>query len=452
MTKARGSGLLLLLLSSGIFIVWGSSVTRSTPAALADFKAVYYGARCIMEHSDPYKESEFLHVYRAEGGNFPSDLNILQSFNRAVPVCINLPTSLFLIAPFAMLPWGAAYVLWMIFTIGSLMLAAYLMWNLGANHAPVLSGCLIGFLLTNSITLLSGGNTAGIVVSLCVVAVWCFLKERFVLAGVFCMAVSLAIKPHDGGLVWLFFLLAGGVYRKHALQIFALTVALGLASILWVSHVAPHWMQELQCNLSAISAHGDLNDPGPGSANFRRLNMVVDLQSVISIFRDDPRIYNPASYLICGALLLAGAVRTLRSRFSQRSAWLALAAIAALSILPVYHRVYDSKLLILAVPACAMLWAEGGPIGWVALVVTTAGIVLTGDVPQALLLPLAYPSRLCAAGIFAWIPTVVSMRPVPLILLAIGMFYLWVYLRRAGPSSLTEPEGSAREPSATRTA
>jgi hypothetical protein len=340
----------------------------------------------------------------------------------------------------------------MIFTIGSLMLAAYLMWNLGANHAPVLSGCLIGFLLTNSITLLSGGNTAGIVVSLCVVAVWCFLKERFVLAGVFCMAVSLAIKPHDGGLVWLFFLLAGGVYRKHALQIFALTVALGLASILWVSHVAPHWMQELQCNLSAISAHGDLNDPGPGSANFRRLNMVVDLQSVISIFRDDPRIYNPASYLICGALLLAGAVRTLRSRFSQRSAWLALAAIAALSILPVYHRVYDSKLLILAVPACAMLWAEGGPIGWVALVVTTAGIVLTGDVPQALLLPLAYPSRLGAAGIFAWIPTVVSMRPVPLILLAIGMFYLWVYLRRAGPSSLTEPEGSAREPSATRTA
>ena len=33
-----------------------------------------------------------------------------------------------------------------------------------------------------------------------------------------CLAISLMLKPHDAGLVWLYFLLAGGIYRKRALQ------------------------------------------------------------------------------------------------------------------------------------------------------------------------------------------------------------------------------------------
>jgi len=32
-------------------------------------------------------------------------------------------------------------------------------------------------------------------------------------------------------------------------------------------------------------------------------------------------------------------------------------------MLVTYHRPFDAKLLLLAVPACAMLWAEGGRIG-----------------------------------------------------------------------------------------
>jgi len=77
---------------------------------------------------------------------------------------------------------------------------------------------------------------------------------------------------------------------------------------------------------------------------------VLDLQTVISVFRNDPRIYNPASYLICGLLLLAWIFVTVRSRPSRARVWLALAAISALSMLPVYHRQYDAKLLLLTVP------------------------------------------------------------------------------------------------------
>ncbi len=49
---------------------------------------------------------------------------------------------------------------------------------------------------------------------------------RCVWVGILCLAVSLAIKPHDGGLVWLYFILAGGAFRKRALQSLVVTLAL----------------------------------------------------------------------------------------------------------------------------------------------------------------------------------------------------------------------------------
>ncbi len=118
-------------------------------------------------------------------------------------------------------------------------------------------------------------------------------------------------------------------------------------------------MQEMRSNLALLSAHGSVNDPGPDSLTFHSADYVISLQGALSLFRDEPHFYNLASYLICGSLLVAGAVRVLMSRFTKENAWIALAAIAALSMLPVYHRGYDAKLLLLTVPACSILWATG---------------------------------------------------------------------------------------------
>jgi hypothetical protein len=394
---------------------------------MVDFKGVYYDARCLLQHTDPYKEGEPLRVYQAEAADrsLPPD-GLRQILTRS----LYPPTTSIFIVPFAMLPWGPAHLLWMTLTVGSFLLAALLMWNVTGSSAPGLSAVLICLILANSEVLVAFGNAAGISVSLCVVAVWCFLRERFALAGVLCLAVSLAIKPHDAGLVWLYFLLAGAVYRKRALQTLVIVAVLGVPALLWVTHIAPGWVQEWQSNLAAYSARGGLNNPGPAAVTARSTVMVIDLQSVISLFRDDPQFYNPASYLVCGALLLAGAVRTIKSRISQARAWIALAAVAPLTMLVTYHRPCDAKLLLLAVPACALLWAEGRPARWVALLLTTAGIVLTGDLPLAILVGLTRNLSFSATSLSGQMLTVVLMRPVPLILLAMGIFYLWIYLRR----------------------
>jgi hypothetical protein len=393
-----------------------------------DFRAVYYGTRCLIQHHNPYKVSELEAVYRSEGGERPSET--IQS-RQAVTLFVNMPTTLIFTVPFAMLPWGPAHVLWMTFTACVLILAALLMWNLGARYAPNVTLILICFLLANCEEIFCTGNTAGIAVSLCVVAVWCFFEQRFLWAGILCLAVSLAIKPHNAGLVWLYLLLAGAPYRKRALQSLLITAVLGLSAFLWLSHVAPHWVSDWQSNLSAISAPGGINEPGPASLNGGSASTVVDLQAAISIFRDDPRFYNPISYLLCGALLLALMARALRSRFSLPNAWLALAAVTALTMLVTYHRPWDAKLLLLAIPACAMLWAEGGPARWPALLITAAGLVFTADIPLAILSILAKNLHIGTAGILGKMLTVLLIRPASLILLLLAIFYLWMYLTRA---------------------
>jgi len=426
MNRARWIALVCLLLCCGFSVVWGFSCARGV-TGWADFKSVYYGTKSLLQRHDPYINSELNSVYRADGGDrLPEGI-------QESPVLgpyINIPTTSIFVAPFALLPWETAHLLWTIVTADSLILAAFLMWNLGARHAPHLSLFLICFLLVNSEILFCGGNPAGIVISLCVVAVWCFLEERYVPAGILCLAVSLAIKPHDAGLVWLYFLLAGGVYRKRALQSLLVMAAFAGLTFLWVTPIAPHWIEELHSNLSATSAPGGINEPGPASFSGRKASMVIDLQAAVSVFRDDPRIYNPVSYLICGSLLLVWSVRTLWLRFSQAGAWIALAAVVPLTMLVTYHRPWDAKLLLLAIPACALLWAEGGLIRWVALLVTAAGIVSTADIPLVILSIFSSHLQVGTAGIPGQILTLVLMQPVPLILLAMGIFYLWVYLRR----------------------
>ncbi len=439
MTKARLDGMYLLLLGSVVFLLLGTAAINVSPLSMLDFKGVYYGARCLIQHSDSYKESEILRVYHADGGGFPSDPLISSAYHGAITGSVYPPTTLLFLAPFALLAYGPAHLLWIGFTAGSLTLASLLILNLGGDCAPVLSGALIGFLLANSAFLLMVGNAAGIAISLCLLGVWCFLRERFIPLGVLCLAVSLVIKPQDAGLVWLYFLLAAGVYRKRALQTLLVAVLLSLPAILWISQIAPNWMQEWQSNLAAISAPGAINDPALAARGLLALNMNINLQSAICAFWGDPHIYNPVAYLLCAPLLFVWAFVTLRSRPSPARTWLALAAIASLSMLPVYHRQYDAKLLLLTIPACAMLWSEGGLKGRLALLVTAAGFVCTGDVPAIILIRFLNNLHLSTTGMAVRLLPVMWALSTPSILLLIGVFYLWVYMRHCSAEAEVRP-------------
>lgn len=430
MAKIRPISLFLILLSSGFSLLTGFLLDRTSPGGTANYRAVYYGARCVIDRADPYSPDNFLRVYTSESGEFPTSPSKRQLFLRAVMVCVNLPTTLFLVAPLALISWGPSHLIWLLLSGCGFTLAGVLAYDLAREFAPGLALVLVVVMLVNSEVLFATGNTAGISVGLCVIAVWCLVRARVAWLGVACLALSLALKPHDCGLVWLFLLLAGGTLRKRSLQALALTAALIIPALLWVSNVAPHWAAELKNNLVATSAPGDISDPGPTSISRKgSADVIIDLQSLVSVFKDNPDFYNPFVYAICGVLLAMILAKTLRIQTTAESIWLALAALSALSMLATYHRPYDAKLLLLAVPGSALLWSRGHRIGKFAVLITTCAIVSTSDIPLAILSLATRQLDIVAMPFAEKVATIVLTRPAPLFLLAMVIVFLMAYMK-----------------------
>jgi hypothetical protein len=449
MTKERKLALYLILIGVGISTLWAISLARSMAGGSIDFRAIYLGSKTLIEHHDPYLVSDMEPAFVAIGGyslNFPDPyLN-----HQLLVLFVNLPTTLFVVAPFTLLPIVFAQYLWIFLEVAGLTVAGILMWNLGAKHSPVLSAWLIGFSLANCENILASGNTAGIVVAFTVIAAWCFLEDRFVAVGIVCMALSLMMKPHDSGLVWLFFLLAGGVFRKRAIQSGIVAACLIIPALVWVSLVAPNWLHEWQANVAAISVPGALNDPRPFSPTSRCASAIISLQSIFSVFISSEKFFNLATYVVGGSLVLVWMAITLRWRMTRERALFALAAIVPLTLLVTYHRVYDAKLLLLTVPACAVLCNSTGAIRWVAGVLTAATLVANSDIPMASFYLWVGKQRFPIDTFSGKILTLLTSWPNPEMLLALGIFYLWVYMRSFRPHTPESRDLAQREVESSR--
>lgn len=450
MTGREGRRIVLLLLCVGFSYILAAAIRSNAHGAIKaiDFGEIYYGARCAIEHKDPYDPQTVFREFEADGGRILNTNPKEEQDDRTViSVAVYPPTAFLAVFPLAIMPWPVAREIWLGLTSVLLALAALAAWDLG-GEAPAISGAMACFILLNCYVLLVGGNPAGIVIPLCVIAAWCFLKDRYALAGVLMLAISLVVKPHDVGFVWLYFLLAGGALRKRALQTLAIAGVFGICAAIWIAPRSPHWVSELHQNLELVSRPGNTSDPGPAGRSYRSFFQAVDLQVAASSISSDPHIYNPVSYAIGGGLILAWGIAVLRKRSKKGSSppalregtLLALAAISILTLLPVYHRPYDAKLLLLAIPGCAMLWAGGGVRRWIALGLTSAAILFTSDIP--LTLWAAATGGLAASGSsFGGKVMLMLLQPGPLVLLAAGCFYLWVYMRCEQPAGPAKQEG-----------
>lgn len=426
-------GFLFFLLGSAVLVTVGVSWERKSFVSMTDFRTVYCGARALIKHRDPYIPENLNGIYATETGERSRNSPALRDL---VTRYIYLPSAFAVTVPIALLPWGPAHSLWMFLTGSALIFAAFLMWKIGSRHAPVLCGLMLCLFLITSELLIEVGNAAGIAIGLCVIATWCFLEERFVRTGILFLALSLLIKPHDAGFVWLYFVLIGGVYRKRALRALLLTFALALPVVIWVSSIAPHWIGEMQSNITLHSLHGGDSDPGPaGIKAWAHGAQLISLQTVLSVIWDNPRFYNLASYLLCGLLLILWGIVVLRSRPTSANAWLAIASVAALTMLPTYHRQQDTRLLLLTIPAFSIIWAQRGGVRWLALMVTAAGVLFTGDTTLQILGFQANEMGVTADNLLGKILMLLLGRPAPLAILAIGIFFLFVASARNGKGS-----------------
>ena len=424
MPHPRTDGIYFLILGCALFVLSGLALTLATPGQLIDFKAIYYSGRCLLSGHDPYREDDMTQAYAAgEGQSFASPA--MRRPNESVTLFVYPPTTLLIAVPFALLPLKTAVLLWQLLIASGVLLSSVLMWDLAADYAPRLSAVLIALWMIGSIGLFLIGNIAGLVVSLCLIAAWSFIRSRVVWVGLICLSFGLVIKPHDVALIWLYFLFAGASHRKSALQSLVIAAALGAVALLWISHAAPQWLPELKANLAETSAPGGRSDPGPNGVSNSTNGMIVDLQAAISFFRDDPAFYNSLAYAISGVLLLGWLLITFRSAPSLTRDLLALASVSTLTSIATYHRNYDARIALLAVPACALLWSQQNPRKYLAALFTFLLLLFTGDFTIAALLAFKRNMDMANATWLTRLAAVLIWRPLPFMLLSTTLIYIW---------------------------
>ena len=113
----------------------------------------------------------------------------------------------------------------------------------------------------------------------------------------------------------------------------------------------------------------------------------------------------------------------MRARPSGPAIW---AAAAPLTVLPTYRFQHDAKLLLIAIPACAILWAERRPIGRIGILIALTAIALTGDIPRAILENLEAGHQFTTVTLAAKLQMIVFNRPAALVLLIMTAFFLWL--------------------------
>ncbi len=433
---------LLVLLGCLLFAIRGYRDQVTTLQSF-DFKPVYSGARCLIDGCDPYDSPTLQREFLAHGGN-PSDLRPFRPFNANYP-----PSALALVTPLALLPFGPAHLLWLLISALLFSIAALLIWDLCSDLPGVLGSPLLGtgalptsFLLAvfvaSSTMLLMLAQPAGVALGLLGIAVWCLLRNRYPAVAVPAFALSLTLKPHLGALIWTFLLVArspvgiqtsvglpAALYRRRAAQIAAATVLLCIPGLVWASmHPASaDWPIELRRNLAGIAAHGNASDPGPAN---NEAHDITNLQAAFSVFKDRPGFYNNASFAVSATLFVLWIAPLLRSVPSSQRDLLALATASGLTLLPLYHRQYDTRVLLLTFPAVALLLATRRRLGWVALTWTAVGTVVTShNFPHLF--------ERYSRGQTGMLVTLVCFRAMPLFLLGLTCFYLLCLYRLRTP-------------------
>jgi len=105
---------------------------------------------------------------------------------------------------------------------------------------------------------------------------------------------------------------------------------------------------------------GAIDDPRPAS---EQAVSALNLQTITSIFFRDEKVFNEAAYAIFGMLFVAWAVAVLRMSPNMDNHLLSLGALSVLTLLPVYHRSYDTRFLLLSIPAALIVFEKRRIIG-----------------------------------------------------------------------------------------
>jgi hypothetical protein len=344
--------LLVLFISALVmFALAGARVIQASN----DFVPVYTGARCLLHGCNPYDTSQLEQQFYEAGGHAAE----LPSWQIDVPV---YPPSTFLVlSPLALLRFPVARLLWFLLNGFLLVTAARLIQDMSPPQHRWLTTLLVCYFVITGEIVLVLGQPAVFSISLVIIGSYLFLRGRFLPAGAFLFLLSLAVKPQIGGLIVLYLLLSR-VQWRYAAMAMAGAGALLLSASLILGHQprSVAWASTLRANLSATLSPGGSADPRPEN---QQAIGDLNLQSLTSIVFPEAHTFNAVAYSVFLALLALGTLVGLRASSSGETSLISLAALSVLTLMPVYHRFYDTRLLLLSIPAIAIIFQKRRVLG-----------------------------------------------------------------------------------------
>jgi len=329
---------ILLLATGSEFVLRGPVRFFGQAPDWNDFVLLYIPARAWLQGANPYSPQTYARICTETFGEAWSPTAL-----RSHPA---YPLSTFvLVSPLAPLPWPAAQKAVAVLAVG--LMAAMIVCMIrfaGLDSKPACLFAAATLALAPFHTGLATGNISVAAVALACIAVWALGAERNVMAGIL-LAVVIGLKPQIGLLFLLYYL-----FRRKWLSCSLATAGVGLILLIGALRMYAlgiGWVADFAHNARIWVGSNPADDFA--SANLMRLTL-IDLQVPfydLTGTRTMAIVLALAAVAVLALVWLAFFLKT-----ETPDDLLNLSVLAALSLLPVYHRFYDASLLVL--PLC---WA-----------------------------------------------------------------------------------------------
>jgi hypothetical protein len=340
----------ILILLAGTESLWRGPMRFAQNASFNDFLSPYVQSRAWMEGSDPYSPQNLVQGWPKEADRPDfltrdlADSSLLRK--RGIPTAYPL-TALVLILPVALLPWPVAHWMWLaisltgyVVTILSVRSLAGLPW--GSRRTYIFLAFALA--LAPFQTGLATGSIVIVAVAASTTALWADRHGYKATAGIL-LVVAIGLKPQIG-LPFLLYCLLRQRWRTAAIGGAGVAILMAIAVFRLTISGTP-WLQSYLNDNRVLFSYGSLGD-------FTEKDPIrfglINLQLVTYAISGNRDWANLLALFVAGTMGVVWLFLLIR-RGHQFDDLLPLSAIAVLSLLPVYHRLYDAALLIL-------------PLGW----------------------------------------------------------------------------------------
>ncbi len=347
--------LVLLFLASAEFVLRGP-IRFARASNFNDFISPYIQTRAWIKGVDPYSPRNLVALWPPDAERplfLKRDLaDGSLVLKRGIPTAYP-PTCFVLLVPIVWLPWHVAHHVWLgisLMAFGLTVLSLVSLIDFHWQEKRTYLFLALALALAPFHTGLAAGSIVIVAVGFCALGVLRADQQWDVTTGVL-FGVAIGLKPQIG-LPFLVYYLLRRRWRVVATTVTVLAILAVIAAFhLAMSHTP--WLDNYRYDNRVLFAHGSLGDFT--ESNPLRFSL-VNLQVLLYTFVPDRTGANVAALVVAGALGAFWLYLLLR-RADSKNELLALGALIVLSLLPVYHRLYDASLLIFPLAWSLAAWS-----------------------------------------------------------------------------------------------